>query len=434
MSIQGALTKQKYLLQLNLLQKISSIDSIRNAWLKLNKSNQESHGVTGETIASLKNNIDSILESISKKLQENRYRLSPTRAVLIPKEGGLRPLRVPEVRDRIVLKSLAIELETILNDELEKGNGVSFAYQKKLGIRDALQTLEKYYNDGFNFILKCDIVKFFDRIDREILLNEKLFKHLPDDSVNQLIHSAINQEVGNMNEIKPHLQKHFHNTELGIPQGNPLSPLFSNLYLSDFDLFMKSNNYRLIRYADDFIVALNFEEDALNCFRDIENYLSKHLSLELHPLKESGKSKIIDLNKESITFLGIEYDGKEMLPSRESIDRLKGKVLDIIHLKKDSNTVLELLQDLKYTLEGWVAAYSFCKVEKFAREIDQHIDRLILKPLNRFGWKLTSNSKGKLDRKLRKKNSSYDRLSDRQRIYSGIPTTNQILDRLRDNE
>ncbi len=378
--------------------------------------------------------MDAILESISTKLGENRYSLSPTRAVLIPKGDDWRPLRVPEVRDRIVLKSLAIELEMVLHDELVKGNGVSFAYQKKLGIRDALQALERYYKDGSNFILKCDIVKFFDRIDRNILLTEKLFKHLPDDSINQLILTAINQQVGNLDELKPHLQKHFQNTDLGIPQGNPLSPLFSNLYLSDFDYFMKSNNYRLIRYADDFIVALNSEEEALNCFRDIENYLSEHLSLELHPLNEAGKSKIIDLKKEPVTFLGIEYDGNEMLPSRESIDRLKGKVQDIIHLKKDSNTVLDLLLDLKHTLEGWVAAYSFCKVEKFSREIDQFIDHYVLLPLNDFGWKLTSSSKGKLDRKWRKENSSYDRLSDTQRAHSGIPKTNQILDRLRDSQ
>lgn len=416
---------------MSLLQEISSLESIRNAWIKLNKSNQESHGVTGETIATVKNNIDSILESISKKLQENRYKLSPTRAVLIPKEGGLRPLRVPEVRDRIVLKSLAIELESILNDELEKGSGVSFAYQKKLGVRDALLTLEKYYKDGFNIILKCDIVKFFDRIDRDTLFNEKLFKHLPDESVNELILAAINQQVGNLDELKPHLQKYFKYTDLGIPQGNPLSPLFSNLYLSDFDFYMKRNNYRLIRYADDFIVALSSEDEALKCFADIEEYLSEHLTLELHPLGEGNKSKIIDLNEEPVTFLSIEYNGKEMLPSRDSIDRLKRKVLDIIHLKKDSNTVLELLQDLKYTLEGWVAAYSFCNVEKFAREIDQHIDRFILIPLNKFEWRLTSSSKGKLDSKFRKRNSSCDKLSDTQRVYSGIPKTNEILDRLR---
>ena len=85
---------------MNLLNKISSVESLRLAWAKLEKFNKESHGLTGETIAEFELNKEDKILSISKRLQEGTYQFSPYRAVLIPKsKGKFRPLQIPEVSD-----------------------------------------------------------------------------------------------------------------------------------------------------------------------------------------------------------------------------------------------------------------------------------------------------------------------------------------------
>ena len=127
---------------MNLLNKISSVESLRLAWAKLEKFNKESHGLTGETIAEFELNKEDKILSISKRLQEGTYQFSPYRAVLIPKsKGKFRPLQIPEVSDRVVIKAIAIELEEHFKELLEKSRGLSFAYQKGLGVKEAVEKM-----------------------------------------------------------------------------------------------------------------------------------------------------------------------------------------------------------------------------------------------------------------------------------------------------
>ena len=130
----------------------------------------------------------------------------------------------------------------------------------------------------------------------------------------------------------------------GIPQGNPLSPLLSNIYLSPFDLYIKEKGYNLVRYADDFIILCKKEADCEKAFRECEEILSK-LDLEIHPLEDNDKTKIIDLSKSSIDFLSITFDGKSFYPSRDNVNRFKAKVRDICNGKIEYN-VLSLLKSV----------------------------------------------------------------------------------------
>lgn len=117
---------------MNLLNKISSVESLRLAWAKLEKFNKESHGLTGETIAEFELNKEDKILSISKRLQEGTYQFSPYRAVLIPKsKGKFRPLQIPEVSDRVVIKAIAIELEEHFKELFLKN---SLAKQNEVGI------------------------------------------------------------------------------------------------------------------------------------------------------------------------------------------------------------------------------------------------------------------------------------------------------------
>ena len=124
--------------QITLLEKISDSSHLENAWNQLYKFNTLSHGMSGETISQFAKNKEDKLQSISEKLKKNEYKFSNNRGVLIPKNGSnkYRPLQIPEISDRVVIKAIALELENIFSDILAKSDGFSFAYQKYIGIKE----------------------------------------------------------------------------------------------------------------------------------------------------------------------------------------------------------------------------------------------------------------------------------------------------------
>lgn len=207
-----------------LIEEISSEDNLKTAWHALNRSNDDSFGLSGETIREFEQDLEKNIAVISKELKGGEYEFSPSRAAIIPKSNGkFRPLQIPEVKDRIVLKSIALALERDMKGIIELGEGVSFAYQKGLGVRDAVLQMQKNFNDGKGFVLKADIKDFFNEIDENKLLSEKVFPNLKDKSLDSLLQKALSQQVGGVEKLKK--KKHrelFSNNESGIPQGNPL--------------------------------------------------------------------------------------------------------------------------------------------------------------------------------------------------------------------
>jgi RNA-directed DNA polymerase len=201
--------------QKTLHEEISSPENLRNAWNKLNKTNENSVGLSGKTLKQFSDNLEDKILAISIKLQKNQFKFSPTRAVTIPKDNGkYRPLQVPEIEDRLVLKSIAISLEQELSTILDAGKGVSFAYQKKIGIRDAVEALKKLYKQGNTVILEADIINFFGEVNKKDLLKIKVFPNLRDDTINSLIEEALNQKVGGIDKIKPKLRSLFSSSGL----------------------------------------------------------------------------------------------------------------------------------------------------------------------------------------------------------------------------
>ena len=410
-----------------LLQKISSEEKLYDAWGKLNKANKTSQGIDKITIEDFDKNLHDKITSISKKLKEKRYSFSKNRAVLIPKDNGkYRPLQVPIISDRLVLKAIAIELEDQFKDLIKKSEGLSFAYQKKLGVKDAIIKIKELHDDGNKFVLEADLINFFGTVNKQELLNKQIFPALPDDSLNSLIESALAQEIGDLEKIDSSLQHYFKGINDGIPQGNPLSPLLSNIYLSPFDIHIKNKNYNLVRYADDFVILCRSEKDSKKAYQEAKEILEK-LNLKIHPLEENEKTKIIDLNSETFDFLSITFDGKSFYPSVNNISRFKSKIRDICNGKITHNT-FTLLKKVTSVFDGWVSAFYYTEVEKFSEDIDIYINRQVFLALREFDWKFTPTSTGKMPYEYKQENKSRDCLSKKQRKYSGIPQCSELLE------
>lgn len=412
---------------MNLLNKISSVESLRLAWAKLEKFNKESHGLTGETIAEFELNKEDKILSISKRLQEGTYQFSPYRAVLIPKsKGKFRPLQIPEVSDRVVIKAIAIELEEHFKELLEKSRGLSFAYQKGLGVKEAVEKINEYCQNGYSYVLEADLINFFGTVDKDSLLNDVVFKRLSDTTINTLIQQALNQSIGNLDSFNVEQKKYFENIDKGIPQGNALSPLLSNIFLSPFDLRLQDKGFKLVRYADDFVIMCTSEKECEEAYIECCTVLEE-LFLNIHKLEEGGKTRIVNFNKhDTMDFLSVTFDGNMFYPSFANVERLKNKIRDVCN-GKDKYCVSTLLIKIKNKLDGWVSAFYYTDIQRYSSEIDAFINRQLYLSLAKMGWKFTASSLGKLPHKFRHKNESPKCLSFLQRKNSGIPLCMELV-------
>lgn len=412
---------------MNLLNKISSVESLRLAWAKLEKFNKESHGLTGETLAEFELNKEDKILSISKRLQEGTYQFSPYRAVLIPKsKGKFRPLQIPEVSDRVVIKAIAIELEEHFKELLEKSRGLSFAYQKGLGVKEAVEKINEYCQNGYSYVLEADLINFFGTVDKDSLLNDVVFKRLSDTTINTLIQQALNQSIGNLDSFNVEQKKYFENIDKGIPQGNALSPLLSNIFLSPFDLRLQDKGFKLVRYADDFVIMCTSEKECEEAYIECCTVLEE-LNLNIHKLEEGGKTRIVNFNKhDTMDFLSVTFDGNMFYPSFANVERLKNKIRDVCN-GKDKYCVSTLLIKIKNKLDGWVSAFYYTDIQRYSSEIDAFINRQLYLSLAKMGWKFTASSLGKLPHKFRHKNESPKCLSFLQRKNSGIPLCMELV-------
>lgn len=393
----------------------------------MEKFNKESHGLTGETIAEFELNKEDKILSISKRLQEGTYQFSPYRAVLIPKsKGKFRPLQIPEVSDRVVIKAIAIELEEHFKELLEKSRGLSFAYQKGLGVKEAVEKINEYCQNGYSYVLEADLINFFGTVDKDSLLNDVVFKRLSDTTINTLIQQALNQNIGNLDSFNVEQKKYFENIDKGIPQGNALSPLLSNIFLSPFDLRLKDKGFRLVRYADDFVIMCASEKECEEAYIECCTVLEE-LNLNIHKLEEGGKTRIVNFNKhDTMDFLSVTFDGNVFYPSFANVERLKSKIRDVCN-GKDKYCVSTLLIKIKNKLDGWVSAFYYTDIQRYSSEIDAFINRQLYLSLAKMGWKFTASSLGKLPHKFRHKNESPKCLSFLQRKNSGIPLCMELV-------
>lgn len=436
-----------------ILAEVGSVTSLKEAWRSLNKFNKKSRGISATTIQDFEDRLEENLEKLSKYLLSGTFKFSPVRGTTINKKNlkpkvpnsnksedqfaNLRPLRIPEIQDRIVHKALAISVEKTVSTKFNLRNDCSFAYQKGKGIEDAILKMGHYFGEGYKIILEADIIKFFDTINATNLI--KLVQEaLPDTSINHLLSGAINQELGNINELKNKkvFEEYFESSEQGIPQGNALSPLLANIYLANFDRRMSKEGFKLIRYADDFIVMCKTYEDAKRAYDISVEELEGKLGLKLHTLGKQGKTRIVDPRQHEFTFLSVRFDGQYFRINPKKVTMLFEK-MQCLASKEGRQSLypgeqiglLQGLTKLKNLTEGWIAAYYFLDCDKQVSEVDKYINITLVQMFEDFGITLKRNDLEEIS--LNGQRRKRTGLSQNQRKAIGIPLCIDILAKTR---
>lgn len=224
----------------NLLELILRKENLNKAYKQV-KSNKGSGGIDGMQVDELLPYLRENQMNLIQEIRDGKYKPNPVRRVEIPKEtkGEFRKLGVPTVVDRVIQQAITQELTPIYEEQFSEN---SFGFRPNRGAHDALRQCQRNVNDGYVYVVDMDLEKFFDTVCQSKLI-EVLSRTIKDGRVISLIHKYLNAGV-----IANGMFEH---TEIGMPQGGPLSPLLSNIMLNELDKELERRGHRFVRYADD---------------------------------------------------------------------------------------------------------------------------------------------------------------------------------------
>ncbi len=274
---------------MKLFEEICSYSKLLSAFDKV-EENAGGPGVDNVTIEEFSLSLNETLMFLRKELLDGRYKPVALRKVGIPKgDGSVRWLSIPAVRDRVVQTSASMVLSPILDREFEE---CSFAYRKGKSVKKAIQKIVHYRDKGYLWVVDADITSYFDEINHELLLKETM-KYINDEKVIHLINMWLKGDVVYKGR-RTKLTK-------GVPQGSPVSPLLSNLYLDVFDETLMKTRYKYVRFADDFIILCKDRPAAEDAIELTEDALKK-LRLSLN----NDKTRLTHFNS-GFKYLGVKF-------------------------------------------------------------------------------------------------------------------------------
>lgn len=280
------------------------------AWEKV-LSNQGVGGVDHESLEDFELSLEQNLTSLANEVRYGTYRPLPLLRVEIDKpSGGKRPLSIPTIRDRVLQTAISLVLTPAFEEEFES---VSFAYRRGRSVKQAVNLIERLRDKGFKWVVDADIHRYFDEVDHQLLM-EEVKKLITDEGILMLIQQWLDAVIVDGNQ-RYRLTK-------GIPQGSPLSPLLANLYLDHLDETLLDNNYRLVRYADDFIVLCKSAEKANDALELTQAVLS-----DLRLSFNKRKTRVVDFN-EGFHFLGVQFIRSLAIKSKEQTPQTFFKVAE----------------------------------------------------------------------------------------------------------
>lgn len=339
----------------SLIDKVYTAENLQAAFRKV-YSNKGTAGVDHQTVGMYKNNLESNISKLILLLGEDEYRPQKIKRIWVPKPGvrKKRPLGIPTVQDRVVQTALRNVIEPIFENDFAKN---SFGFRPGRSCKDALREVDNLLKSGYVYVLDADISNYFDSINHEKLIMLMRAK-VTDSRVLKLVEMFLRQNITEgLQEWTP---------QQGSPQGAVLSPLLSNIYLDPLDHLMNEAGYKMIRYADDFIIHCKNRQEAEKAIEIVDKWL-KRADLVLN----EEKTRIVDAREEPFEFLGYKFKKGRRWPADKSLKKLKDKIRAKTK-RINGNSMTEIVKELNPMIRGWFEYYKHCGKFAFSR-LDQWI-------------------------------------------------------------
>ena len=345
---------------MELLNKVLDYSNVNKAYRQV-ANNKGAKGVDGVTTNELSGYMQENWERIKQEISKGEYQPQSVLGVEIPKSsGGKRLLGIPTVIDRLIQQSIHQVLSPMYDIEFSQN---SYGFRIGRNAHQAIAQAQSYINDGHQYILDFDLKSFFDIVNHDYLMS-LLNRKIKDRLLLKLIRRYLQTDImiGGVTQQR----------EQGTPQGSPLSPLLSNILLTELDKELEKRGLRFVRYADDFSIFVKSKRAALRVKRSITRFVENKLHLKINEEK-SQICRPIQYFMLGYGFVPTYKKGEkgkyDLRVSPESFKKLKQKIKKITR-KTLPLSLTQRLKKLEYLTRGWINYYRFANIVGKLKAID----------------------------------------------------------------
>lgn len=366
-----------------LADKVWREDFLLEAWGMVRR-NGGAAGVDGVTVADVRaHGVERWLGELSRELREGTYKPSPVRQVLIPKKqpGKFRPLGIPCLRDRVAQTSAMLVLMPIFEADLEPEQ---YGYRPERSAKDAVRRVHRLLHQGRNEVVDADLSNYFGEIPHAELM-KSIARRVSDGRMLRLVKAWLEMPVVEEDgEGGSRRTNRARKERKGTPQGAPISPLLSNIYMRRFILGWKAQGHarrfgaEIVNYADDFCVLGKAPAAEMLA---VVNRLMGRLKLPVN----ARKTRCLRCPEEPLEFLGYRIgwnyrptDGSRYIgtrPSRASVQSICRRIDEQTDYRYGWLEAEEVVGRLNRMLSGWANYFSLGQVGPAYRAVDRHAIR-----------------------------------------------------------
>jgi RNA-directed DNA polymerase len=317
--------------------------------------NKGAAGVDGIGIAEFKDHLKQHWPTIKAKLLAGEYIPQPVRRVDIPKpQGGVRTLGIPTLTDRMIQQALHQGLSPIFEADFSES---SYGFRPGRNAHQAVKAAQQYVAEGRRLVVDLDVEKFFDRVNHDLLMTQ-LSTKIGDGRILRLIRRYL--EAGMMADgiVSPRTE--------GTPQGGPLSPLLSNILLTELDRELERRGHAFCRYADDCNIYVRSQAAGERVMASISRFLADTLKLTVNV----AKSAVAPPWKRK--FLGYSLTWHQVPRLRiapASYQRLENRVREVLKGSR-GRSLSATIDELNPILRGWMAYFRLTETKTALEELD----------------------------------------------------------------
>ena len=343
---------------MELIEWILQDENINKA-IKSVKKNKGAYGIDKMSVEELDGYFATHREEIKSQIRDGKYKPIPVRRVYIPKSNGKkRPLGIPTVVDRVVQQATAQVLSLGYDKYFSEH---SYGFRPGRSCQQAIEEALVYLNEGYEWVIDLDIEKYFDTVNHDKLISI-LRERINDAKTLRLVRQFLQAGVMENGLISP--------SKEGVPQGGPLSPILSNVYLDKLDQELEARGLPFVRYADDCNIFVKSEMAADRVMKSVTSWLERKLRLKV----SATKTKVVRPTKSN--FLGFTFwkskDGWKCKPANDRKKRLYAKTRAILCRRKAvARPMKSTFEQLNWLIRGWINYYRIGSMKIFLEEYGQ---------------------------------------------------------------
>ncbi len=359
---------------MSLIEEILSDENLSEA-IKRVKANKGASGVDKMTVSQIDAYFYEHKEEIINSIMNKTYKPQPVRRVYIPKSNGkLRPLGIPTVVDRVIQQAISQRLSRIYENIF---SDYSYGFRRNRDCHTAMNKVLEYLNEGFEWVIDLDIEKYFDTVNHDKLISI-LREEVNDSHTLHLIRKFLQAGVMENGVVT--------SSTIGTPQGGPLSPILSNIYLDKFDKELEARGLHFVRYADDCNIFVRSDVAAERVMKSVTSWLERKLFLKV----SATKTKIV--RPKDSNFLGFTFwknkEGWKCKPGDDRKKNLYDKTKKELKRKYATSRPLAItIIKLNQIVRGWIRYFRIGSmktfIDKFGQWLRHKVRVIIIKQ-----WKL----------------------------------------------